>query len=243
MTAADAIRSQLRAIASPQRARSSAGYFQAGPGGYGEGDVFLGVPVPEQRVIARAHRHLPVTAVVDLLHSPEHECRLTALLVWTYQFPHASVAERAEIVDAYLANTAWIDNWDLVDVSAGLLGRWLADRPRRERALLDRLAGSASLWERRIAVLATFPLIKGGDAADALRLAELLAHDPEALVQKAVGWMLREVGRSCGEEVEHAWLLEHRAQLARTTLRYAVERFPEEQRQAYLAGQYPSAHE
>lgn len=235
---ADAIRAELAALADPGRAEGMARYFQARPGGYGEGDRFLGIAVPPQRAIAR--RHAATTSLADagdLLGSPWHEERLTALFLLVRRFERADDDERGRIVELYLARRDRVDNWDLVDASAPyLLGPWLLDRDRPEdRALLDELAGSDSLWDRRIAVMATFAGIRAGRFADTLRLADRLLTDPEDLVHKAVGWMLREVGNRDLARAE-AFLAPRYRRMPRTMLRYAIERFPPERRREYLAG-------
>ena len=209
-------------------------YFQARPGGYGEGDRFLGIAVPQQRQIAK--RYAPATSLADveeLLAGPWHEERLTALFVLVRRFERADDDERARIVELYLARRARVDNWDLVDASAPyLLGRWLLDR---DDAVLDDLAGSDSVWDRRIAVMATFAGIRAGRPEATLRIADRLLTDPEDLVQKAVGWMLREVGNRDLARAEE-FLGPRYSRMPRTMLRYAIERFPAERRRAYLAG-------
>ncbi|WP_409332694.1 DNA alkylation repair protein [Trujillonella humicola] len=231
---ADAIRAELAALADPERAEGMARYFQARPGGYGEGDRFLGIAVPPQRAIAT--RHAATTSLAEageLLGSPWHEERLTALFLLVRRFDRAGDDDRARIVDLYLARRDRVDNWDLVDASAPyLLGPWLLDR---DDSLLDELAGSPSLWDRRIAVMATFASIRVGRYEAMLRLADRLLADPEDLVHKAVGWMLREVGNrdpACAE----SFLAPRYRRMPRTMLRYAIERYPAERRRDYLAG-------
>lgn len=236
MTAA-AIRAELAGLADAARAEGMARYFQARPGGYGEGDRFLGIAVPPQRAVAR--RHADATSLVDaeeLLTSPWHEERLTALFVLVRRFERGDDEERARIVDLYLARRDRVDNWDLVDASAPyVLGPWLLDRGEPDGSLLDELAGSASVWDRRIAVVATFAGIRAGRPEATLRIADRLLTDPADLVQKAVGWMLREVGNrdlACAE----AFLEPRYRRMPRTMLRYAIERFPADRRRDYLAG-------
>ncbi|MGK5110928.1 MULTISPECIES: DNA alkylation repair protein [unclassified Geodermatophilus] len=233
MTAAR-IRAELAAAADPERAAGMARYFQVRPGGYGEGDRFLGIGVPAQRRIARRHAATtPLEDVEALLASPLHEERLTALFVLVQRFGTADVGERQRIVDLYLRCRAHVSNWDLVDASAPyLLGPWLIDR---DRAVLDELAASPSVWDRRIAVMATFALIRAGEFAPTLHLADRLLDDPHDLVHKAVGWMLREIGdrdRALAEE----FLASRYRRMPRTMLRYAIEKFPPERRRGYLAG-------
>jgi 3-methyladenine DNA glycosylase AlkD len=228
---AAAVRAELAAIADPERAEGMARYFQARPGGYGEGDRFLGIAVPEQRRIAR--RHAASTSLEDageLLTSPLHEERLTALFLLVQRFQRADDGERQRIVELYLHRRGHVSNWDLVDASAPYLLGDVAP------AVLDELAGSASVWDRRIAVMATFAAIRAGRFAPTLHLADRLLTDPADLVQKAVGWMLREIGerdRALAEE----FLGPRYRRMPRTMLRYAIEKYPHERRRAYLAGE------
>jgi 3-methyladenine DNA glycosylase AlkD len=195
---ADEVKVALRALGSPERAKNSAWFFKTGKGQYGEGDEFIGVTVPGQRAVAKQFAALPIDEVEELLHSPEHEFRLTALIIWVNQYRKAGEALRAEIFKRYLANTKWINNWDLVDSSAyQIVGAYLEGR---DKTLLSQLARSSSLWERRIAVLSTFYYIQHGQAEEALKIAEILLQDKEDLIQKAVGWMLREIGKKCGQQ-------------------------------------------
>ncbi len=194
---ADDVKAVLRQLGSAEKAKSSAWFFKTGVGQYGEGDVFIGVTVPEQRAVAKRFLGLSIHEVENLLHSPEHEFRLTALVIWVNQYRKGSEEVQAEIFKRYLANTKWINNWDLVDASADqIVGAYLQGE---DKALLARMARSSDLWERRIAMLATFYYIKKGDAVDALKVAAILVHDHHDLIQKAVGWMLREVGKRCGQ--------------------------------------------
>jgi 3-methyladenine DNA glycosylase AlkD len=227
---AAAVRADLAAVADPERAEGMAGYFQARPGGYGEGDRFLGIAVPEQRRIAR--RHAATTSLEDageLLTSPLHEERLTALFLLVQRFQRADDGERQRIIELYLHRRAHVSNWDLVDASAPYLLGDVAP------AVLDELAGSASVWDRRIAVMATFAAIRAGRFEPTLHLADRLLTDPADLVQKAVGWMLREVGdrdRALAEE----FLAPRYRRMPRTMLRYAIEKYPPERRRGFLAG-------
>jgi 3-methyladenine DNA glycosylase AlkD len=235
---AAAIHAELAELADPERAAGMARYFQARPGGYGEGDRFLGVAVPPQRRIARRHAAATTPAdVEELLASPWHEERLSALLVLVHRFGRADDDERDRIVELYLARRDRVDNWDLVDASAPyLLGPWLLTRDRADDwALLDELAASASVWDRRIAVMATFAGVRAGRPEATLRLADRLLTDPADLVQKAVGWMLREVANRDRARAE-AFLAPRYRRMPRTMLRYAIERLPADRRRDYLAG-------
>ena len=230
-SSAAAVEAELAALADPERARSSAPYVGVVPGGNGEGDVLLGIPVPAQRKVARLHRDADVAELETLLASEVHEHRLTALVVLTLQFERADPERRQRLADFYLAHRDQVNNWDLVDASAP---RLLADRVRAApRELLDPLLASASLWDRRIAMLATFPLIREGEFAETLRCAEALLGDGEDLIQKAVGWMLREVGKR-DEAVLRGFLDRHAAQMPRTMLRYSIERLPASKRKRYM---------
>jgi 3-methyladenine DNA glycosylase AlkD len=230
--AVDAVRRDVRALADPARATHALRFFRTGPGEYGEGDRFLGLTVPQLRTLARRHAALPRDAVLALLQSEWHEERLLALLLLVHAYERGDAATRAAITRAYLAHTAHVNNWDLVDASAGtLVGASVAPH---DLALLDRLARSRSLWERRIAMVATFHHTKRGDVGPALHVAERLLGDRHDLIHKAVGWMLREVGKRDRAALE-AFLDAHYDRLPRTTLRYAIERFPEADRRAYLA--------
>jgi 3-methyladenine DNA glycosylase AlkD len=231
---AGAIRTELAGLADPERAAGMARYFQVRPGGYGEGDRFLGIAVGPQRAVARRHAaSTPLTDVAELLGSPWHEERLTALFVLVRRFERADDDERRRIVELYLAARDRVDNWDLVDASAPyLLGPWLLDR---DDSVLDELAGSDSVWDRRIAVMATFAGVRAGRPEATLRLADRLLPDPADLVQKAVGWMLREVGNR-NPALAEEFLGPRYRRMPRTMLRYAIERFPAERRRDYLAG-------
>lgn len=215
----------------PERARVSQSFFKTGPGEYGEGDQFAGLSVPQVRALAKELQGLPRIETLRLLHSPLHEARLLALLILMRAYEQGGEKEREDIYRLYLANTRWINNWDLVDVSAApIVGAHLWSR---DRSVLDRLAASGLLWERRIAILATLHFIRRGEFADALRIAERLLDDREDLMHKAVGWMLREVGkRDLAAEV--GFLEAHAPVMPRTMLRYAIERFPEDERLCYL---------
>lgn len=205
-----------------------------GPGQYGEGDVFLGVSVPKQRIIAKKYQDLPFSEVEKLLISPLHEMRLTGLLILTYRFATSSLAQRKEIFDFYLAEKASVCNWDLVDATApSLVGEYLFERPEAKPILLQ-LAQSEHWWERRIAIVATFAWTRRGQPQMCFWLAEELVHDSHDLMHKAIGWMLREAGKRGGRELLVAFLDEHAGTLPRTLLRSAIERFPESERQAYL---------
>jgi len=230
---AAAVRRALREFASPERAIGVARFFKTGKGEYGEGDVFIGVTVPEERLVARHFKALPLAEADKLLSSRIHEERITALLIMVDQFT-ASKDERVRgrIFRLYMKRLPYINNWDLVDTSAAdIVGRWLADK---DRSLLDKLAASKHLWTRRVAMIATFHYIKNGSADDALRIAARLLDDEHDLIHKAVGWMLREVGKRVSATKLRAFLKQHAATMPRTALRYAIERLPAAERQRWL---------
>ncbi len=209
-------------------------FFKTGPGEYGEGDLFLGVTVPNQRLIAKKYQNLSFEEVEKLLISPWHEHRLTGLLILTYQFSISEMAQKKEILDFYVAHMVNMNNWDLVDVTApGIVGAYLVESGL-DAGLLRRLARSPSLWERRIAIVSTFAWIRTGRHQECFEIAEILLHDSHDLIQKAVGWMLREVGKRCSEDILRGFLNRHASEMPRTMLRYAIERFPEAVRQEYL---------
>ena len=236
LTANDA-QEALKRIGDPQKAKDLARFFKAGPGGYGEGDRFRGVRVPEQRRLARTFWKLPLDELRLLLTSAWHEDRLLSLFCMIRRYRRYG-NEREHIHSMYLSHTDCVNNWDLVDSSAPeLVGRHLKDR---DRGLLDELAASDSLWERRIAMLATFYYIRQDDFNDALRIAESLLADEHDLIHKAVGWMLREIGKR-DLPTEEAFLGARYREMPRTMLRYAIEKFPEERRKAYLKGEIQTA--
>ena len=226
------LKEDLRRFASPQKARLLQRFFKTGPGDYGEGDKFLGLKVPESRLVAKKYKDLPLNQIKTLLHSPIHEERLVALLILIEQFKKAKEAEKEKIYRFYLDNTKYINNWDLVDLSAHkIVGPYLEDKPKD---ILKKLARSKSLWERRIAILSTFHYISLGDPTLSIEIAEMLLDEKHDLIHKAVGWMLREIGKNCGEQILTNFLDKHISAMPRTMLRYSIEKFPEEKRQKYL---------
>jgi 3-methyladenine DNA glycosylase AlkD len=225
----------LAAVADPKRAKDLSWFFKTGEGEYGEGDRFLGITVPTQRKIALRHAALPLEDVARLLTSPIHEHRFTALEILVAQYARADEANRSRIVRFYLRNAERANNWDLVDTSAPyILGRHLKERPRE---LLDRLATSRNLWKRRIAIVSTLTLIRDGEIGDTFRIAEKLLGDRHDLIHKAVGWALREAGK-VSRPALLKFLRAHYPSIPRTTLRYAIERFPATQRKKILRGAF-----
>lgn len=236
MTAVQQLKAVLKQLSSPEKAKNSAWFFKTGKGQYGEGDVFIGVTMPEQRNAIKPFMDMDLDEIVKLLKSPEHEYRMCALLIMVAQYKKGSKEVKENIYNNYLAHTKWINNWDLVDASAEhIVGPWLVDKKDKMK-VLTHLANAQSLWDRRIAMLATFHYIKKGSTEEALYLAEILLKDKEDLMHKAVGWMLREIGKRCSKDIEEMFLVQHYHTMPRTMLRYAIEHFPETQRQAYLKG-------
>ncbi len=227
------LRKELRQLADPQKAEVLQRYFKTGKGEYAEGDKFLGITMPDQRRLVKKYwKDFSTRAAAVLLKSMYHEERMSALLILIAKFQKANGKEKNEIFDLYLANTKFINNWDLVDISAPhIVGTYLEGK---DKAILFKLAKSKSLWERRIAMLSTFCFIRNGDCRIALEIAEVLLGDKEDLIHKAVGWMLREIGKNCGREVEEEFLKKHYKIMPRVTLRYAIEHFDEQKRKYYL---------
>jgi 3-methyladenine DNA glycosylase AlkD len=209
-------------------------FFKTGEGQYGSGDVFIGVRVPATRLVCKQFSTLPLPEIQKLLDSPVHECRLAAVILLANQYKKAKPADKEAIFRMYLKNVrrGRVNNWDIVDSSAEfIIGEQLWDRPRD---LLFELAKSESVWERRVAIISSFQFIKHGDASTTLMLAERLLHDKHDLIQKAVGWMLREIGKRGGRDELLAFLDTHAAVMPRTMLRYAIEHLPAEGRTHYM---------
>ncbi|MFQ5451990.1 MAG: DNA alkylation repair protein [Candidatus Paceibacterota bacterium] len=221
----------LQSLKNPAKARVMRRFFKTGKGEYGEGDVFLGLTVPQQRKLAKKYRALPLADVEKLIKNKIHEYRLTGLLILVDKFEKGNENTRKEIYDFYLKNTKHINNWDLVDVTAPkIVGAWVLDK---DRTVLYKLAKSKNLWEKRIAILATFTFIKNNDFRDALKISEILLRDTHDLIHKAVGWMLREIGKR-DQRAEEEFLDKHYKSMPRTALRYAIERFFEKKRKHYM---------
>ena len=227
-----ALKKELRQLGNPEKALNAARFFKTGPGQYGEGDIFIGVTTPEMHKVAKNYRDLSLADLETLLKSREHEFRSTALAILVDRYSSGTPADKKKIHALYLANTASINNWDLVDASA-IVGEHLAGGDLKK---LAKLARSESLWERRIAIIATYAYIKKGDSKPTFAIAEMLLDDRHDLIHKAVGWMLREVGKRCSKEEEELFLRKHYREMPRTMLRYAIERFPEKERKSYMKG-------
>jgi len=227
----DQIKRDLYQLRDPDRGKNLSWFFKTGKGQYGEGDNFLGIPVPEQRKVAKKYVSLSLSELQELLNSKIHEHRFTALVILTSKYRKADESGKEEIFDFYFKNTENINNWDLVDLSAPrIVGDYLLNK---ERSILPKLAKSNSLWERRISILSTFTFIDNNDFEDALNISELLLHDEHDLIHKAVGWALREIGKR-DQTVEERFLAKHYYHMPRTMLRYAIEKFDEKKRKKYL---------
>lgn len=228
------IKKDLHKKSDNEKAKILQRFFKTGPGEYGYGDKFLGVVVPEQRKIAKKFfTLLSLNEVVKILCSPFHEERLTALIILVLKYEHSFLSDKKKIFQIYLKNLRYINNWDLIDLTAPkIVGDYLFDK---DKTKLIRLAKSKHLWSRRVAILATYYFIKNGNCVWALKISKILLNDKHDLIHKAVGWMLREVGKNCGEEIEKKFLDYHKDKMPRTMLRYAIEKFSEIERKKYLS--------
>lgn len=225
--------SELNKLANPDIARHSQRFFKSGPGEYGEGDRFLGIRVPPQRKAARKYRHLSLDEIDELLQSPWHEVRLTALFILVHKYEKADESGREQIFRFYINNLERVNNWDLVDSSAKkIAGQHLYNR---DRSILFELAQSENLWKRRAAIIATHYFIDQGDLGDTYRIALILLNDNADLIHKATGWMIRETGRRDRQRMER-FLGTHYRKMPRTMLRYAIEHLSEQRRNQYLEG-------
>ncbi len=235
MISAAELKDELFAAAVPGKRETLSRYFKTGKGEYAEGDQFIGVPVPAQRAIVKKFDIMPPFDIERMLKDPFHECRFSALLFLVRHYQKSETfEEKVNVFNFYMNHTDGINNWDLVDNSAPLIvGDFLLNR---NRALLDELVHSENVWERRIAVVSTLTFIKNNDFKDTFRFAEILENDKFDLSHKAVGWMLREVGKKDYQQL-YDYLSAHYKKMPRTTLRYAIERFDEETRKKFLKGE------
>lgn len=229
----------VQAEGNTQKAQFSQRFFRTGPGEYAAGDKFLGLTVPNQRLIAKKFHNLPLTELSKTIKSPFHEIRLTSLLIlvnkYTKAIPAQNLQDLETIVEFYLNHTTYINNWDLVDSSADkILGHWTFTHPTDQK-ILKQLSQSQSLWERRIAMVSCFYFIRQESFQVPLQIAEKLLSDQHDLIHKAVGWMLREIGKRHLETLDQ-FLLKHYSQLPRTTLRYAIEKHSKTIQKKYLLG-------
>lgn len=227
------LKKEIKDLSNPKQAKIYARFFKTGLGEYGEGDQFLGIKVPVLRQVAKKYSDLKLSKIKNLLKSPVHEHRFVALVILTHQFKKGSVDKRKKIFEFYLKNTQGINNWDLVDASCyKIVGEYLIDKPKK-RKVLYKLAKSKNLWERRIAIISTMAFIKNSQFEDTLNLSKILLDDEHDLIHKAVGWMLREVGKR-DQETEERFLKKHCQTMPRTMLRYAIEKFSKQKRDFYL---------
>jgi 3-methyladenine DNA glycosylase AlkD len=229
----DDIRRKLNKLGNKERAQALQRYFKTAPGEYAEGDIFLGIKVPDLRKLAKTYKDIPLPQVRQLLKSSIHEERLFALFVLVQAYARSDAFIKERIYKLYLKHTRFVNNWDLVDTSAGhIVGHFLKNRSKEP---LYALAQSPVLWERRIAIVSTSYYIKHHEFTETLKISKMLLSDPEDLIHKAVGWMLREVGKR-DLQTEERFLRRYYKKMPRTMLRYAIERFPESKRQRYLKG-------
>jgi 3-methyladenine DNA glycosylase AlkD len=227
------IKKEIKKNANPQKAILLQRFFKTGPGEYGEGDKFLGIMVPVQRSIAKKYKELSLKDIRELLNSNIHEERLIALLILVEQYKKGDEQKKEDIFTFYHLHRKRINNWDLVDLTAHIIsGSYLMDK---DKSILYKLAESKNIWDRRIAVISTFHFIKNNVFVDSLCIAEKLLNDKHDLIHKAVGWMLREIGNR-DMNTEEGFLEKHYKKMPRTMLRYAIEKFPEKKRLAYLKG-------
>ncbi len=227
------LKANIIKLADPGKAKILQRFFKTGEGEYGEGDIFLGIVVPKQRKLVKKYWKGITLADLDrLIKSKIHEERLIALLILVAKFQKADDILKNQIYNFYLSHTKYINNWDLADLTApNIVGTYLNNK---NRSILYELAKSQHLWERRIAMLATFAFLKHGDCIDTLKIAKILMNDKHDLIHKAVGWMLREVGKKCGEKILINFLNQYSRQMPRVMLRYAIEKLPKKQQQYYL---------
>ena len=223
------LKSELEQLSNPSKAKIQSSFFKTSKGQYSEGDIFLGVTVPETRKIANKYLNLQLTEIQQLLSSKIHDHRLIALLILVENYKKT---KDKNIPQFYLQNLKQVNNWDLVDLSADkILGQYLLDK---DKSILYKLAQSNNLWERRVAIISTFQFIKNNQFEDTLKISEILLNDKHDLIHKAVGWMLRELGKR-NQELEEQFLKKHYQKMPRTMLRYAIEKFDEEKRKQYLS--------
>jgi 3-methyladenine DNA glycosylase AlkD len=232
----ESLKKELQELADEKQAEILQRFFKTGKGQYGEGDIFLGIKVPVQRNVAKRYSGLSLPKIQELLKSKIHEHRLTGLIILSNKYKSAKEDDKANIFNFYLNNTKNINNWDLVDVTCpNIVGEFLY-RNKKHRKILYELSRSENLWEKRIGIISTFYFIKYSDFEDTLALSEILLNDSHDLIHKAVGWMLREVGKK-DETVLENFLKQHYRDMPRTMLRYSIEKFEEDKRKMYLRGE------
>jgi len=231
MSSLTQFKKELKKLSNPKQAEILQRFFKTGKGEYGEGDIFLGIKVPEQRKVVNKFEDLSLEDLEKLLSSKIHEYRMLALLILIRQYEKADEREKKKIFKFYLKNTININNWDLVDISAPkIVGDYLLNKPRK---ILYKLVSSDNLWEKRIAIISTFTFIRNNEFDDTLKISKIFLSDKHDLIHKAVGWMLREVGKR-DQKVEEEFLEKYYSKMPRTMLRYAIEKFEEKKRKFYL---------
>ncbi len=222
---------ELQQVADPEKEKIFISFFKTGKGEYGEGDQFLGITVPRLRAISKKYQRLDLKDLQKLLNSKIHEHRLSALMILRFKYNNADQRIKEDIVKFYLKNSRQINNWDLVDLSSEyILGNWLLDKDRK---ILYQLAKSKNLWEKRIAIISTFEFIRNNQCIDTLKISEILLDDKHDLIHKAVGWMLRELGKK-DKKIEINFLNKYYKAMPRTMLRYAIEKFNNKEKRFYL---------
>ena len=228
----DSIISDLKKLANKRKAKIMSGFFKTKKGEYGEGDIFLGITVPDQRRVAKKYKDSSFDDIKKLLANKIHEHRLTGLLILVEKFNESDELQRKKIIDLYLNNIRYINNWDLVDLSADkILGEYILGK---NKSILKRMAVSKNLWEKRIAIVSTFAFIKQNKFDDTLKISKLLLYNRHDLIHKAVGWMLREVGKR-DKKAEISFLKKHYKKMPRTMLRYSIEKFSEDEKKFFMA--------
>src|SRR3989338_6876824 len=233
ITSLKSLKQELSSLANPTQAKLLQRFFKTGKGEYGEGDIFLGIKVPEQRKLAKKYSSFSLAEIKELIYSKIHEERLIGFLILTYKYPKSSNEDKEQIFNFCIQHSKQMNNWDLVDLTAPkIIGEFLINK-EEERKILYTFAHSENLWQRRISIISTFTFIRQKQFQDSLVLAELLLNDKHDLIHKAVGWMLREVGKKDLSLLE-SFLNKHCTHMPRTMLRYSIEKLPEEKRKAYL---------
>ncbi len=227
------LRKEMEECSNEEKAKLYQRFFKTGPGQYGEGDVFMGLTMPETRAISSKYTEMPIEEVQELLNSEIHEHRMSALLIVIQKYRKANKEEKRKLYEFYLKNMSRINNWDLIDVTAShVVGDFLFNN-KEEKEMLYKLAKSNDLWEKRISVISTFRFIKENEFEDSINISEILLNDKHDLIHKAVGWMLREIGKK-DQEIEEEFLRKYHKTMPRTMLRYSLEKFTKDKKDFYM---------